>query len=167
MKRGKNAQSVFGMSFGVIFSIILIVFILVVGFIVIRSIIKNMDCAKIGLFKDDFKAEINSAWNSAGNEYTFTRNIPTSLEYVCFADLSQKQKGEFKQAWEEISFYGGDYNLFFYPAEKSCDMASNKIAHLNMEKITENKNPYCIPVKNGKVEIGIEMKSDERLVRVK
>jgi len=67
MKRGKKAQEVFGMSFGVIFSIILIVFILVVAGIAINHFLGLKKCTQLGLFIEDFANEggdIDKAWNS-------------------------------------------------------------------------------------------------------
>jgi len=162
MKRGNKGQSFMGMSFSTIFSIIIIVFILVVGFIVINSIIKSRDCSEIGIFISGFQKEIDKSWNSAGTEFIFKSNLPKNLKYVCFAEISKKPSGEFKNIWEEISSYQ-ESNLFFYPPENSC-IPFKKIQHLNLEKITKDKNPYCILIKNGKIEIKIEKRLDESLI---
>jgi len=59
MKRmEKRGQQILGMSFGVIFSIILIVFFIVVAGIVINSFLKTGDCAKMGIFLDRFGSDV-------------------------------------------------------------------------------------------------------------
>ena len=61
--KGKKAE-VFGMSFGMIFSIILIAFFIVIAFIGIRYILNWQKQTQIGLFLRDLQEEVNDAWNS-------------------------------------------------------------------------------------------------------
>ena len=165
--KNKRGQGIFGISFGTIFSVILIVFFIVIAFIVINSFLKTQKCAKIGLFIQDFKAEINSAWNSQSSSFESSLNLPSNLDYVCFANLSSDFKGEYLDIGDEIGIYQGqNANLFLYPKKNTCDMPYHNIGHLDIGKITTLNNPYCIAVDDGKIVIQIEKGFNEALVQV-
>jgi len=171
MKRGlnsKKAQGIFGISFGVIFSVLLIIFFVIIAFFVIRAFLNTGDCVKVGLFIDDFKEGIKEAWNSQSSSFEFSGNLPTNLEYVCFANLSANFNGMGREVNEEIVRYEGkNANLFFYPRSKACDMPSHNIDYLDIGKITSLKNPYCVAVNNGKFSVQLEKGFNDNLVGVK
>jgi hypothetical protein len=171
MKRGKNkkAQQIVGLSFSTIFSIILIIFILAAAFIAIKSFLGIKKCAQISMFIEDFDNEITNIWNSEGDISKFRRSLPSGIEYVCFANLTKPASGgSFEQdVYLNIGVYEGEgHNMFFYPGEYACDIPSYYIAHLDMERITRTKNPYCIPVADNSVTINLEKKINERYVRL-
>ncbi|MDD5191574.1 MAG: hypothetical protein PHH54_02905 [Candidatus Nanoarchaeia archaeon] len=172
-KRGNNkkAQQVFGMSFGVIFSIILIVFILAVAIIAITHFLDLKKCAQISMFKEDIQTNVDKAWNS--DKFTDPGNVPYSLpsnlDYVCFANLSNPFRGEDaeRDIYSDIMLYEfSKGNMFLYPIEKSCDTPFANIKHLDINQMTESKNPYCIPVKKGKITIKINKEFNEGLVKL-
>ncbi len=174
MKRGlikdKSAQQVFGMSFGVIFSIILIVFILVVAGIAINHFLNLKKCTQIGLFIEDIQKNVDDAWNSQKFTDEVSYTLPSNLDYVCFANLSDTVRGGDLESsvYSDISIYeSSNGNIFFYPREKACNMPYINIKHINIEKITESKNPYCIPIKNSKITIQVEKEFNEGLVNLK
>jgi hypothetical protein len=166
MKSKKSQQSI-GMSFGMIFSIILIIFFLLTAFFAIRAFLNSRDCTQVGMFLKDFDSEVTNTWDSQGVSTEFKRSLPSKIDYVCFADLSEPQKGDFKDVYEEMSIYTvHDADLFFYPKGSSCKIPYKKIKHLDMPEITKTDNPYCIPVEKGTIRIRVEKEFNERLVRV-
>ena len=167
MKRGKKAQQIMGISFGVMFSIILIIFFMIIAFIVINSFLNTQKCAQVGLFINDFQTEINKAWNSQKSDFIFKSKLPSSLTYVCIANLTQSASGEYKEIGVEIGVYGGtESNLFLYPFEKACNLERQDIKHLNIGKITSLGNPYCIMIDKGNIDIQIEKGFNEGLVSI-
>ena len=68
----------------------------------------------------------------------------------------------------ELGVYQGYIaNMFLYPTESACDMVTHEIEHLEIDKlISENGNPYCIPVDSGKINIQIKKGFNERLVSI-
>ena len=163
----KRGQQVFGMSFGTIFSILLIIFFIVIAIIVINAFLKTQKCAEVGIFIDDFQIEIDKTWNSQKSEFEFESNLPSKLDYVCFANLSNNFQGNYADIGAEIGVYQGyDANLFLYPIENACDMVHHNIKHIDIDKITRFENPYCIGIDNGKISIKIEKDFNEALVSV-
>lgn len=171
-KRGKNKQNknkkaqLFGMPFSIIFSIFLIVVFLIVAFFAINKFIEWRKCSEIGLFRDDLQSAVDDAWQSQSSSKTFSSNLPSGIEYVCFADLSEEESGDSakeKEIYNELK-KNADYtaNLYFYPRKKAC-IASTKIEDINIKELS---NPYCFPVQKGKVEIKLEKGFYDALVKV-
>jgi len=58
--------------------------------------------------------------------------------------------------YEEIKYCDEDANVFLIPPEKAEGMESNYIEYLNITKITERANPYCVDVdKKLRIEKGL------------
>lgn len=165
-KSDKKAQQILGMSFEVIFSILLIIFFVIVAFIAIKYFMNTASCTKIGLFVSDFKNEIDNTWNSQSNSYTKDFILPTGIEYVCFIDYKKSLIGEYESIGNELGVYeGSGANMYIYPAKKACKIPYHKIAHLNMDKIVAKQNPYCIE-NNGKISIRIKKEFNDKYVSI-
>jgi len=168
--KSKKAQGIFGMGFGMIFSIILIAFFIVVAFIAIKSFLDTQRCAQIGIFKDNFQTEIDKAWNSQKSEFEFKSRLPAKIKYVCFADLSKPitATGTAGNIGRELGVYQGYIaNLFLYPTEPACDMVYHEIEHLDIDKIiSPGKNPYCIAVDDGNINIQVQKNFNDKLVSI-
>lgn len=179
MKRGK-AQQVLGMSFGVLFSIMIIIFILVFGFIVVDKFLESEGCTKQGLFIQDLEQSVTNIWRSQG-EYSFpTKNVAVlsnKIELICFfnstnsidspsdEDITTGKPKITEDIIEEIRFYKEDGgNMIFYPTGDACEMPVYNLQHIDIGKITETENPYCIPVKDGKLSMKIKKDNTSPLV---
>ncbi len=162
-KRGQ----LFGLSFSMIFSIILIVVFLAIAFIAIRAFLTTQDCAKIGIFVDDFKNRVDKAWASQQEDSQFKGSLPNNLEYVCFFDLDNKNTGVNSDIGDALNvFEGTGSNMFFYPVGKACSAPRHNINHLDIQKITSGRNPYCIKVDNGNVNLNLKKGFNDRLVSI-
>ena len=168
IKTNKKAQSVFGMPFSVIFSIFLIAIFLAVAIYAIMHFLDIRKCTEIGLFIDDFEAEINRVWSSQSSDLVFTRTLPSKINYLCFADLNEAARGNIRDAegnniYDELkknAVYTN--NMFFYPRRESC-IPSKNVQHLNISGLS---NPYCIETASGKINIKIEKGFYEALVKI-
>ena len=130
-----------------------------------NSFLKTQKCARIGIFVDNFENEVKDAWNSQSSSFESSGNLPSNIDYVCFANLSDNFNGDNFDIENEIGLYQGqNANLFFYPNKNTCNMPYHNIEHLDIEKITASKNPYCIAIESGEVEIEIGKEFDEGLV---
>lgn len=144
-KTDKRAQHIIGMPFGIIFSIFLIVIFIIIAFIVVKHFLSIGSCAEVGIFYEDFQKKINEAWVSQSSESEVDIAVASGITAVCFANLSAKiTEQENYGIIKNYDVY--DANLFLLPPEKACNMPYKKIEHINITKITESKNPYCIDV---------------------
>lgn len=155
------------MGFGMIFSILLMIFFIIVAFIVIRSFLQSRDCTQIAIFINDLQTEVDKAWNSQSSDFPFERIIPSSLQYVCFADLGKSITGEFKDIGDDISIYK-DYssNMYLYPKEKACKLSRISMKHMDIEGMIIKNNPHCIKISNGRIKMKVVKDFKDRLVRV-
>ena len=167
--KNRRGQGTFDMSFGMIFSILLIIFFVVIAFIAIKSFLDTKNCAQVGIFSDNLQKDIDKAWNSQKSDFEFKATLPSGLEYVCFADLTKSNKGSEidKKIYTDMSIYEeSNANMFLYPREKSCNMPYYTIKHINLNQTTESRNPYCIAVKDGGINIKVSKDFNEALVKV-
>jgi len=132
IKRGRKAQGMFGMSFSMIFSIIIIIAIIATAIYAITKFAGLGNCAQIGLFFDDFQDEIDKAWTSGIYSDTFEIDLPAKIEEICFDT---------------------DSTLSLIPSEKACDgdLSFKTLKHVNVTnnfcKVLEDEN--TIKLKKG------------------
>ena len=146
MRRGKKAQETMSMPFSVIFSFFLIIVFIIVAFIAAKSFLDFGSCSSVGLFYDDLQSKIDEAWHSYKSDFEFEIVLPSGVEKVCFANLSEKITGT-KADYELIKDYDVyDANVFLVPSGATCDLPYKNIQHINISLITQAKNPYCVEV---------------------
>ena len=146
MKNKRGIQ----LSFGFIFSVILIAVIVFVGFYAISKFMGITDCANTAVFYDDFRSEVNRAWNSEIYQGVFEGNLPKGIEEVCLGNLSETDIGKYEDL--ETFFYS-DFNVFLRPVEKACvDSAALKINHLEFDF----SGIECFRVRNGKIALNLK-----------
>lgn len=152
MKRGQ-----IDISFGMIFSIILIIVFVALAIYAIVMFLNLQKCASTGLFKDDLQGEVTRAWGSDEMSFTKDFSLPGQITEVCFVNASEAYKGEFKQEYDSFQRYASrGYNMLFYPTEKTCEGQTGfAIDNIDIDKITASKNPYCIKNNYGKIIISI------------
>jgi len=166
-RMSKKAQETLGISFGVLFSIILIIFFIVIAGIVIKAFLTTGDCARMGIFIDRFESDIKKSWNSQADIHVFNGNLPLKIDYVCFGNLSRSSNGEFRDIGFELGLYeGSGANTFFYPPGKACEIPFQTIDHLDITEITKINNPNCVIVEKGKVSINVVKGLNDRFVRI-
>jgi len=146
--KNKKAQQTMGMPFGMIFSIFLIVVFIVIAFIAVKSFLGTSEIASIGLFYEDLQSEVSETIQQQMSESEFKIDLPKKIKKVCFANLSTKitNDGPEYQAIKNYDVYKA--NIFLIPPEQAPNMDWDFIDHINTTKITETKNPYCVPVSN-------------------
>lgn len=169
-KANKRGQEVMGMSFGTIFSIILIIFIVAVAFIAIRHFVGLSKCTNVGLFYDDLREEVTDAWSSSSGKYEdeFESKIPksglfgTGITHICFGKLSDtpsdtKSNELHQKLIEDYLFDPTDeYNVFAYPPNKGCDSGLSAIVlKCGNSQCVNTKQPgadvpqfFCQPVED-------------------
>lgn len=154
-------------SFGMIFSIILIIAFISVAVYAIYIFLGIKKCADTGMFKQELETEIERAWNSEETSVNFSSAVPRKIEKVCFVGLNAGEKGRYKEQYKELKKLGlRNLNMFFSPIKNACERQKGfNLAHLDIEKITEKDNPYCIE-NTGEISIRIEKGFYDALVNL-
>jgi len=149
------------LSFGMIFSIILIIIFMGFAFWAVMKFIEPKNAIEIGLFMDDLQGEVDKAWQSVGDyQEPKTFSLPKQIEYVCFMDCESGERGGFRNYYRDLSLgCGGDTNLIFYPYG-SGETLDSQIEHIALSEITKSKNPNCFENVNEKVSIIIKKDRD-------
>ena len=152
-KINKKAEGAIGMSFGWMFSLILIVFFIFAAIYGIRAFLNMASCTKVGTFYESLQDKVDEAYRSSSSDFEMDVKIP-GINMICFANLSEEITGS-SEAYEEIEkyeIYGA--NTFLLPTQKACDMPYKTIKHLNISKTTKSKNPLCFDIsEDGKIRI--------------
>ena len=154
-------------SFGMIFSIILIIIFISFSFSIIKNWLELGTTTQIESFVQYLQIDVNSAWNGAQNSGIEKYDLPDKVEKVCFVDYASPAKGDGINMQEYMDdTYSNSNNLFFYP-EKVLKYVKNKeIKNINIEKITIDSNPFCINNIDKKITIVLQKNHDEALVNI-
>ncbi|MGC9309753.1 MAG: hypothetical protein ACP5D2_03620 [Candidatus Nanoarchaeia archaeon] len=150
--REKRGQHILGMPFGVIFSIFLIIVFIVIAFIAIGHFLDIGKCGKIGQFYDKLQAGVREAHFSQESNVLFEPDLPSGIEQICFGNLSKEITNQ--EAYNQIEIYKQGDNIFLLPQNEACEMSNNQIRYLNISKMIEQENPYCLPVESFNIKKG-------------
>jgi len=131
------------LSFGMIFSIILIIFFIAFAFFAIRKFLGIQDAMKIGQFGDQLQSDIDKLWRGSQGSQEVEYFLPLKIESVCFVDND----------YENLDFHSETF------------IEGKKIEHINITKITSGGD-FCIENINGKVKMTIKKDYGEALVTI-
>ena len=144
MKRGDNRGQL-DLSFGMIFSIILIIIFLAFGIYAIIQFLNLQQTIQINTFLNNFQNDINTMWKSAQGSQTVSYQLPTKIKSVCFVNDNEFQNLEFTSA--QI-------------------IQGKKIDNIDIAKITKDESPFCVESVKGKISMTIEKNFGKTLVTV-
>ncbi len=169
MKRSESKRDKKGameMSFGMIFSIILIIFFLTFAFFGIKTFLGVQETAKTTKFLSDFNADVEQVWKSAQTSQEKEYFLPSKREKVCFADFSAPKQGADIGIYDELKrAYYGKENMIFYPVNFD-GVESTQIKYIDIGKITISQNPFCISNVDGKVKLRLTKDFSDALVTI-
>ncbi len=144
MRGVKSKTGQMKLSFGMIFSIILIIVFLVFAFYAVKKFLAMQSTIQIEKFAEDLQSDIDRAWKSTQSNKTEEYILPKKIDSVCFRDNEYE-------------------NLIFRPPR----IAEGKmIEHLDIGKITKEENPFCIDNSKGKIRIKLKKDYGEILVTI-
>jgi hypothetical protein len=164
---GKRGQGVFGMSFGMIFSILIIIAILALAVYVIIYFLNINKCGQIGVFYDGLQDGVNNAYGGSITRELYVEKVPSGIELVCFGNISngftRQPIEEERKAYDFINLYREDNaNLYFYPESAACD---GDLAYLVLEHVqTERDRFFCVKPVDGEVKLRLSKDSTDSLV---
>ena len=164
MKKRKNGQ--IKLSFGMIFSIILIIIFLAFAFYAIKTFLKIQDNAQAGKFISDLKSDIDRVWKSTESSEEKEYSLPSRINFVCFVDFETSASGSMGNIYSELRFADfGNENMVFYPVG-SLNIDSVGMMNIALEEITSSENPFCIENVKGKVKLTLVKEINEALVTI-
>lgn len=146
------------LSFGMIFSIILIIVFLTFAFYVIKLLLQSQSQSKVLIFKEDLENDIDKIWRGSGSlRDPDGYKLPRKVELACFIDFSAPSRGDNQDLFIKLrQVYYEFENLIFYPIGSAQGLNAVEIKHINIENITRKENPYCIENIDGKVILTIK-----------
>ena len=77
--KSKKAQ-IFGMSFQMIFSILLIIFFIATAFIAIKFFLGIQTKSQVGFFLNDLQGELDKAWERQEGSFYFNGSLPSGID---------------------------------------------------------------------------------------
>src|SRR3989344_1422102 len=146
------------MSFTMIFSIILIIVTIAVAIYAIAKFMDTSNCLKVRLYYEDLEKEAERVWRSAAADATFRREVPKSVQSICFGDTSKLDARRYPAESQALRS-SGEGNTYLYP-RSVCEtsLASREIAHVTVPA------PFCARAENRHVTIHLSKTSSEELV---
>lgn len=142
----KSKKAQMKLSFGMIFSIILIIFFLVFAFWGIRSLLETKEEVQINQFADKLNDHVDEIWRSTSGYREYSYNLPDKVDKICFFNDESKDNLKIIQKKDDRDIVIGRY----------------KIKHINIEKTTGSGNEKCI--ENKDKEINLILKKQQALV---
>jgi len=140
----RNRSGQLNLSFGMIFSIVLIIVFLAFGFYAITKFIDLQNSVQIENFLRDFQKDVDTMWKSREGSQIISYPLPSKISAVCFKD----------DELQNLEFISGTI------------IKGDLIENLDIAKITQEEDPYCIQNVKGKVTLKIVKDFGETLVRV-
>jgi hypothetical protein len=151
-------------SFGMIFTIILIIAFVVFAFYAIQKFLGMQKKLEIGSFVSSFQEDVDRIWKSSKASQEASYSLPNKIKKVCFIDYYSALHGKDKKTGDDLKqVFNEKENLFFYPLGSAEGLDAFAIEHIDIEKITKDNNPNCFD-SSGKIQLTIKKDYDYPLV---
>ncbi len=146
------------LSFGMIFTIIVVIAIIGAAIYVIMFFLGLQECTEEGLFYSDLQSEVDTLWRSDFGTDTFEAVVPPDVTTVCVGDLNSPGSGE---EYDKLYIYrNSGSNVFLYPTDVACNAGHTRIEHV------QNEPFECYPVTNRRVRLGLSKGPTDALVSI-
>jgi hypothetical protein len=146
-KKGEGIRGQTEISFGVIFSILLIIVFIAFAIYGITIFLHTQRIGQLGLFKNDLQKDIDSRWESTSGSTPVSYSIPQKIKQVCFVD----------DTYENMVFVPDDFDGYL-------------LENVDLTKTTVHSSTHpkslCIDVVNGKVSMTLKKDYNELLVTI-
>jgi hypothetical protein len=148
-ERVKNKRGQMQMSFGTIFSIILIIAFISFAVYGINKFLDVSKLAQVEKFKSDFQGDIDNMWKSTQGSQALEYNLPNKIKQVCFINDNYE-------------------NMYFMPLDSDYNgkLLKNVDITNTIKSSTTTPKKLCITTSNGKISLTIKKAYDENLVTI-
>lgn len=142
------------LSFGMIFSILIIIVTVAVAFYVIKEFFLTSSCVEIKAFHSDLQLEIDTAWRSAAAQMQYKQALPSSVKSVCFGDpRTWDAKAHRLETEAFASSRGTEKNFFIYPVQCGRATSVRQLSHVAIQK------GFCVPAAKNEVRLTLSKAS--------
>jgi hypothetical protein len=157
-------------SFGMIFSIIIIIAIIAVAVYVIIYFLNLNKCTETGTFKQKLQERIDQAYSGGKTLGGFdVATLPSAVKYVCFGNYGNGYLGQAtndeRTAYQGLVRYANpDINMYIYPPGSGCNkgLSTFELEHIQ----TVQDKFFCVKVNDGKASIKISKSVEDALVTI-
>lgn len=157
-----NKRGQIQISFGMIFSIIIIIATVAVAFYAITYFLDLSKCQQNGLFWTSLQNEIDKAWNSDLTQEIYKADLTSGITRVCFGNFTQTSEIGSRAIFEELKRYERTgRNAYLYPIGKACE----NLGYYNLKHISTDQF-FCVDVKSGKMEVKLSKASTDASVKL-
>src|SRR3989344_5058326 len=160
MKIANNCMSKRGaieLSFGMIFSVIIIIAIVGVAVYAITTFLNIGKTSQFGLFHQRFQETVDDVWASSITNRVVSFSLPSDVKLVCFGSLSgSTYNPQYAEEFQELKRYSSNFeqqntNRFLYPSDKAGEFAYKKVDKVDLSGMTNGFD--CFRVTSGTVKI--------------
>jgi hypothetical protein len=156
------------LSFGMIFSILLIIIFVVFAFYVIKTFLGWQSELNYKSFAEELQDDVDRIWKSSASSQPITYRLSEEIYYVCFIDENSPGIGTSSSIYNDIKRnlnYGED-NLVL--AKKGfTEHQSFEIERIDLLKMTSSENPFCFLNIDGGVDMVLQKEISDSLVNLK
>jgi len=152
-----NKKGYMEISFGMIFTIILIIAFIAFAFYAIQKFIFFQKDSQYRIFIEDFQNDVDKMWKSTSSSQEVSYRLPSSIKQVCITRKCSELGFEY-------NCYSPNDNLVFNSTKNNFE--STTINNLNIEEILGNKKIYCFDVVDNQISMTLtkEYNSDNVLI---
>lgn len=144
MKKVKKAQ--IKLSFGMIFSIILIVIFIAFAFYGIKVFLDLKNEVQVEQFRNDLQNDVDKLWAGSQGSREVSYLLPKKIEGICFVD---------------DEFYNLEFKI------EDLRIKEETIEHVDILKTLEERESLCIPNIEGRISFVLEKNFGENFVTIK
>ena len=125
-KRGSKRGQM-KLSYGMIFSIILIIVFLAFAFYAIKKFMGIQNTVMVGDFIDSLGSDVDKMWKGSQGSQEREYRLPKKIQYVCFADFYSSERGGKDEYYPELKrVFNEKENLVFYPVGSGGEFEDRK-----------------------------------------
>ncbi|KKS11110.1 MAG: hypothetical protein UU67_C0084G0007 [Candidatus Daviesbacteria bacterium GW2011_GWB1_41_5] len=165
-----NKRGVIELSFGMIFSVIIMIAIVGVAVYAITTFLNIGKTTNLALFHQKFQETVDDVWASSITNRVFSFLIPSSVNMVCFGSIAgSSYNPAYENEFRELKRYASRFeqqntNRFLYPPGKARDFAYKKVDKIDIGGLTNEFD--CFAVSDGKVRIRFVKEDFDPLVKI-
>ena len=140
----ENKRAQMKLSFGMIFSIILIIAFIVLAFYGIQKFLGFSETAEIGIFQKALQTDITGVWQSTQANQRVEYFLPSKIKYICIIN--------------------GDYENLIYKSDKF--IPGYTLNHVDLLETVGTGDEFCLENINGKVKMILQKDYSENLITI-